>query len=70
MANMKAVNQYIKMNFPNLKVEAVRGEGYIYFDGDDGFDKIDSIYVNSVSISTSDLVDIVMETLDEHQRNL
>lgn len=70
MANMKIVNQYIKTNFPDLKVEAVRGEGYIYFDGDDGFDKIESIYVNPVSISTDDLVNIVMEVLDEYERSL
>jgi hypothetical protein len=70
MANMRHVNQYIKTNFPDLKVEAVRGEGYVYFDGEDGFDKIESIYVNPVSISTDVLVGIIMETLDEYQRNL
>jgi hypothetical protein len=70
MANMRIVNQYIKTNFPDLKVEAVRGEGYVYFDGEDGFDKIESIYVNPVSISTDDLMEIIMETLDEYERNL
>ena len=70
MANMRIVNQYIKTNFPDLEVEAVRGEGYVYFDGEDGFDKIESIYVNPVSISTDDLMEIIMETLDEYERNL
>jgi len=70
MANMKTVNLYIKNEFPNLKVEAVRGEGYVYFDGKDGFGKIDSIYVHPVSTSTTDLVEIVMETLDDYERNL
>jgi hypothetical protein len=70
MDNMRHVNQYIKTNFPDLKVEAVRGEGYVYFDGEDDFDKIESIYVNPVSISTDDLMEIIMETLDEYERSL
>jgi len=70
MANMRIVNQYIKTNFPDLKVEAVRGEGYVYFDGEDGFGKIESIYVNPVSISTDDLMEIIMETLDEYEQTL
>ena len=69
MANMRHVNQYIKTNFPDLKVEAVCGEGYVYFDGEDGLD-IGSIYVNPVSISTDDLMEIIMETLDEYERSL
>ena len=69
MANMRIVNQYIKSNFPDLKVEAVRGEGYVYFDGEDGLD-IGSIYVNPVSISTDDLMEIIMETLDEYERSV
>jgi hypothetical protein len=70
MANMRIVNQHIKSNFPDLKVEAVSERGYVYFDGEDGFDKIESIYVNPVSISTDDLIEIIMETLDEYERNL
>ena len=70
MDNMRHVNQYIKTNFPDLKVEAVRGEGYVYFDGEDDFDKIESIYVNPVSISTDDLMEIIMETLDEYEQTL
>ena len=65
MANMRIVNQYIKTNFPTLKIEAVRGDGYVYFDGDDGFDKVESIYVNAPSISTSDLVVLCLENIQE-----
>lgn len=34
MANMRVVNQYIKANFPDMDIEAVRGDGYVYFDGE------------------------------------
>jgi hypothetical protein len=51
-------------------VEAVRGDGYVYFDGEEGFDKIESIYVNPVSIPTDVLVGIIMESLDEYERSL
>ena len=65
MANMTHVNQYIKANFPELDIKAVRGDGYVYFDGDDGFDKVESIYVNAPSISTVDLVDMCMEQIQD-----
>ena len=65
MANMTHVNQYIKANFPELDIKAVRGDGYVYFDGDDGFDKVASIYVNAPSISTSDLVDLCLEQIQD-----
>lgn len=35
MANFRKVNAAIKKVFPNLNIEVVRGEGYIYFDGED-----------------------------------
>lgn len=69
MANMKQVNQYIKTNFPNLKIEAVRGEGYVYFDGDDGFGKVNSIYAHPVSTSTEDMVDFVMQEIQDYYLN-
>lgn len=65
MANLKQVNQYIKANFPKLDIKAVRGDGYVYFDGDDGFDKVRSIYVHAPSIGTNDLVDLCMEQIQE-----
>lgn len=67
MANMKQVNQYIKTNFPKYDIEAVRGDGYVYFDGKDGFDKIESIYgANPVTTKTSDMVDIVLEQIQDY----
>lgn len=65
MANFKEVNQYIKKNFPKLDIQAVRGEGYVYFTGDDGFDKIPSIMTHPVSTSTSDLVDMCFADIQE-----
>lgn len=65
MANMRHVNQYIKTNFPTLKIEAVRGDGYVYFDGKDGFDKVESLMVCSTSVDTSTLVDLVLEQIQD-----
>jgi len=65
MANMRHVNQYIKTNFPTLKIEAVRGDGYVYFDGEDGFDKVESLMVCSTSVDTSTLVDLVLEQIQD-----
>lgn len=65
MANMTHVNQYIKANFPELDIKAVRGDGYVYFDGDDGFDKVESIYVHAPSICTNDLVDLCLEQIQD-----
>jgi hypothetical protein len=63
MANMAQVNKALKATYPLLDIEVVRGEGYVYFDGDDGFDKIDSIFVNPTSTSTADLTRIVIEAV-------
>ncbi len=65
MANMRIVNQYVKTNFPTLKIEAVRGDGYVYFDGEDGFDKVESLMVCSTSVDTSTLVDLVLEQIQD-----
>jgi hypothetical protein len=63
MANMKHVNQYIKASYPTLDIEAVRGEGYVYFDGKDGFNKVESIYVHPVSADTSELADMCLQNI-------
>jgi hypothetical protein len=55
MANFKDVNRAIRKEFPNMDIEVVRGEGYVYFSGDD-VDGIDSIYTHPVSTSTSDVI--------------
>ena len=63
MANFAAVNKALKAAYPALDIEVVRGDGYVYFGGDDGFDKIDSIFVHPTSISTADLTRIVIEAV-------
>ena len=55
MANFKKVNAEIKA-ITGMDIEAVRGDGYVYFDGDDGWDKIPSIYVHPVNTSTDVLI--------------
>lgn len=65
MANFAAVNRALKAAYPALDIKAVRGDGYVYFDGDDGFDKIDSIFVHPVNLSTEDLTRIVIETVED-----
>jgi len=42
---IKNLNAEIARRYPSLDIELVKGRGYFYFDGDDGFDAIDSIYV-------------------------
>lgn len=66
MANMREVNRYIKANFPELDIEAVRGDGYVYFDGKDGFDKVPSIMVHPVSCSTETLADLCMQEIQDY----
>ena len=65
MANFAAVNKTLKATYPALDIEAVRGNGYVYFDGKDGFDKIDSIWVNPTSTSTTALTRFVIEAVSE-----
>ena len=64
MANMQQVNKAIKAKYPTLDIQVIRGNGYVYFDGNDGFDKLDSIYVNPVSTSTEDLIQFVFEEIE------
>ena len=56
MANMLAVNKAIRKAYPLLDIEAVRGDGYVYFDGKDGFDLLDSIYSNPPTTQTSTMI--------------
>jgi len=67
MANFLAVNKALKKAFPNLDIKAVRGAGYVYFDGNDGFDEVNSIYVNPTSITTADMIRIVIEHVSYQQ---
>tara|TARA_R110000787_G_scaffold30422_1_gene81714 strand:- start:270 stop:488 length:219 start_codon:yes stop_codon:yes gene_type:complete len=64
MANFRQVNKAIR-EATTMDIEAVRGDGYIYFDGDDGFDKIPSIYAHPTSISTEGAVRLCLEAINE-----
>ena len=65
MANFAAVNKALKAAYPLLDIEAVRGQGYVYFGGNDGFDKIDSIFVHPTCTSTEDLTRLVIEAAED-----
>ena len=63
MANFAAVNKALKAAYPALDIAVVRGDGYVYFDGDDGFARINSIFVHPTCTSTVDLTRIVIEAV-------
>ena len=65
MANFAAVNRALKAAYPALDIEVVRGDGYVYFDGDDGFARINAIFVHPVSTSTADLTRLVIEVVED-----
>lgn len=56
MADFKAVNKAIKKAWPTLDIQAVRCKGYVYFDGEDGFDKIESIYSHPTATATESMI--------------
>lgn len=62
MANFRKVNAEIKA-ITGMDIEAVRGEGYVYFDGKDGFDKIESIYANPVTTPTDEMTLFCIEAI-------
>jgi hypothetical protein len=63
MANFKQVNKSVKKEFPDLHIEVVRGDGYVYFDGMDAFDRIDSIMTHPTSTTTEDLARLCIEEI-------
>jgi len=63
VANMAAVNKAIKAQFPYLDIEAVRGSGYVYFVGDDGLDKVYSIYSHPPATPTSLMIQMAIEEI-------
>jgi hypothetical protein len=63
MANMAAVNKAIQKRFPALDVEAVRGDGYVYFTGADGFDVVDSIYAHPPVTPTGDMIRMCLDNI-------
>jgi hypothetical protein len=64
MANMAAVNRAVKTRFPNFDIQVIRGCGYVYFDGSDGFDKIQSIMTHPVCTSTEDVTRMAIEQIE------
>ena len=68
MANMMAVNRAIKKQFPDLDIEAVRGDGYVYFGGDDGFGVIPSIYAHHKVTPTGDMIRMCIENIAEEYK--
>ena len=63
MANMTAVNRAIKKQFPALDIEAVRGNGYVYFGGDHGFDLVSSIYAHPPVTPTAEMIRMCIENI-------
>jgi hypothetical protein len=63
MAIMKEVNRVIKYTYPQLKITAIRGDGYVYFSDEDGFHTIASIYTNPTTTSTCDMVKMCVESI-------
>jgi len=66
MANFHRVNQKVKKAFPNLNIEVVRGEGYVYFSGDFAYEHhLESIMTHPVSTPTPTLIKMCMEEIYE-----
>jgi len=61
MANFKQVNKAVSKQFPELDVEVVRGDGYIYFAGKDGYNKLDCIYTHPTVTTTEDVIRLCVE---------
>jgi len=64
MANFRKVNAEIK-TITGMDIEAVRGDGYVYFDGKDGFDKVASVYVHPVTTPTDEMLRLCIESINE-----
>lgn len=69
LANFAAVNKAIKKAFPSLDIQAVRCKGYVYFDGDDGFDKIESIYAHPTSTATDTMIRLCVNEINRAIEN-
>lgn len=64
MARFNEVNREVKKAFPNLDIEVVRGEGYVYFTGDSAYVyDVESIFTHPVNTSTEDLVRMCKEEI-------
>lgn len=66
MARFNEVNREIKKAFPNLDIEVVRGEGYVYFTGESAYEyDVESIMTHPVSTSTEDLIRLCKDELKD-----
>lgn len=65
MANFTAVNKAIKKAWPTLDIQAVRCKGYVYFDGEDGFDKIESIYSHPIGTTTETMINFCFRQINQ-----
>ena len=63
---MAKINKALKAAYPDKDIEAVAGSGYIFFDGDDAFDKIPSIYCCPKSVSAAVRMTLVMDQVSEY----
>ena len=64
MAIFKKVNAAIRKAYPDKDIEVVNGRSYVYFDVDDGFDQIKSIWVHPNSVTTETLIRLCLETIE------
>lgn len=65
MANFKAVNKAVRALYPSLDIEVVRGDGYVYFSGGDGFGLVSSVWAHPTSTSTEDLIELCHRAIAE-----
>lgn len=63
MANFNQVNKAVRQKFNTLDIEVERGEGYVYFSGDDGLE-IESIMVHPTSTSTEDMIRLCVDEIE------
>jgi hypothetical protein len=62
MANIRAVNKAIRQRFPTLGVEAIRGEGYVYFLAPDPL-SVPSICANPTTTPTGDMIRMAIDEI-------
>ena len=63
MARMAQVNKAIKAEFPELDIEMVKGRGYFYFSGSDGFGMVDSVFSHPSATSTEDAIVLAIDEI-------
>lgn len=68
MANFRDVNKAVSKRFPDLDIEVVRGDGYVYFAGNGKYHEIDSIYTNPTTTSTEDVTRMAIESIEYWQK--